>query len=64
MSADLQRDWEDAVMRQGLSLDLDVCAKLGVSESFIREWALGVLLVGAETVEHFNIRDYSSVDEN
>ena len=55
------RDLEDAAMREGLSLDLDRCAELGVGEEFVIEWALGLALNGAERVAQFDRPDNASI---
>ena len=58
------RDLEDYAMRSGLTLDLSACERLGVGEDFITEWALGVELLGAADVGHFDKGDYATITQN
>ena len=48
-------------MRTNCTLKLDVCQRLGVSDSFLQEWRDGVRLPGHELAASFNATDYPSI---
>ena len=54
-------DAEELAMQRNRTLNLDVCRRRGVGESFLQEWQCGVTLAGHEEAGHFELDDYQSV---
>ena len=57
-------DMEDEVAAMAKLIDIEVCRKFGVQDSFLKEWAGGVILEGAEQATPFFSDDYPKLKEN
>ena len=54
-------DAEETAMQLNRTLNIDMCRRRGVGESYLREWQFGVLLDGHEEAGRFDLEDYQSV---